>query len=118
MLPNYTPLRLKKRAEFLAIRRQNTTHRPSFIIKWKDRGECSIIGVGNAPRLGLTVSKKNGGAVVRNKIKRRLREAIRLSSGQHLKANCDYVIIAKPAIIKNNFQDLIHELNYALSKTK
>ncbi len=51
------------------------------------------------PRLGLSVSKKLGGAVVRNRIKRLLREAFQASAGQ-LAEEYDLVVIARPQLIE------------------
>ena len=51
------------------------------------------------PRLGLSVSKKLGGAVVRNRIKRLLREAFLASAGQ-LAEEYDLVVIARPQLIE------------------
>jgi hypothetical protein len=51
------------------------------------------------PRLGLSVSKKLGGAVVRNRIKRLLREAFQANAGQ-LAEEYDLVVIARPQLIE------------------
>ncbi|MEO1794666.1 MAG: ribonuclease P protein component, partial [Pseudomonadota bacterium] len=50
-----------------------------------------------ASRFGLTLTKKLGNAVTRNRIKRRLREAIRDQSPRSLVAGVDYVIVARRA---------------------
>jgi len=55
--------------------------------------------------VSLKVSKK---AVIRNKIKRRLREIIRQTE---LKQGFDFVIIAKPLIVNQNFQEIKQDLN-------
>ncbi len=54
-------------------------------------------------RVGLVVSRGSGGAVARNRIKRRLRHAI---VGQELKPGSDYVIIASPQVKEVAFPEL------------
>jgi len=58
-------------------------------------------------RLGLSVSKKVGGAVVRNKVKRRLREVFR-ELDRSAEGNWDVVISARPAAAQASFDDLKH----------
>jgi ribonuclease P protein component len=66
-------------------------------------------------RIGLSVSKKIGSAVVRNRIKRRLREAIR----KHLldnKLSYDLVVVAKKDSVKAKFAELNNNISYAFSR--
>lgn len=60
-----------------------------MLVAASSRGDDST-----GPRLGLTVSRKVGGAVVRNRVKRRVREWFRLSRAQ-LSAGVDLVVIAR-----------------------
>jgi ribonuclease P protein component len=53
---------------------------------------------GKGPRLGLSVSRKLGGAVVRNRIKRLLREAF-TASAKSLSGEYDLVLIARPPLL-------------------
>jgi ribonuclease P protein component len=72
---------------------------------------------GQQVRLGITVTKKVGPAVVRNRCKRRLREIARRSTLPHLAdIGCDIVINAKTAMIRAQLNDLVAALSHTLSK--
>ena len=78
--------RLLRRADFVAIRKggKGFAEGPlaaSFRLRQGEAGPTRPGIPGGAARVGLTVSSKVGGAVVRNRIKRRLREAVRLELG-------------------------------------
>ena len=96
--------RLRKRAEFLAARRGRRLNGPFFFIETRDRGD------GRAARFGLTVTKKIGMAVERNRIRRRLREAIRVAAGADMQAGFDYVIVARRELLDVPFETLKGEL--------
>lgn len=65
-------------------------------------------------RMGYTVSKKVGKAVVRNKVKRRLREAVRLVFDEKEYPVTDYVLIARTGAHTKKFDQLVGELRWAL----
>ncbi len=68
-------------------------------------------------RFGLTVSTKVAKtAVLRNKIKRRLRHAITKLAPDFAKINCDYVIIAKAEIVNSSYDDIIKDLKFCLKR--
>ncbi len=69
-----------------------------------------------AVRFGITVTKRIGGAVERNRIKRRFREALRLTPDLLVKAGRDYVIVAKAEALTSGFQTLQSELSNAIRK--
>ena len=72
---------------------------------------------GHQVRLGITVTKKVGPAVVRNRCKRRLREVARRSILPILNGiGCDIVINARTAMIQAHLKDLIAALSHSLSK--
>ena len=67
-------------------------------------------------RVGYTVSKQNGNAVNRNRIKRRLRSVSNLIFEKHGKKNWNYVIIGKKNTLIVDFQSLLKELTSAIKK--
>ena len=67
------------------------------------------------PRLGLTVPRAVGGSVERNRIRRRLREAVRLSAGEAASPGTDYVLIGRRAALTLPFDRLIDDLRTGLT---
>jgi ribonuclease P protein component len=105
------PQRLRKRAEFLRIAsagRRAAVH--GLVLQALARGD-------DAPaRLGFTVTKKIGNAVVRNRTRRRLREAARLLLRERPVAGVDLVLIGRDATRGRKFAELINDLRRALEK--
>jgi ribonuclease P protein component len=82
--------RLTRSADFDRVFRQGSSHGGrEFVLYVFPRGEEAV-----APRLGLSVSRKVGGAVQRNQVKRLLREAFALD-GDRLPAGTDIVVVAR-----------------------
>ena len=65
-------------------------------------------------RIGFTVTKKLGGAVVRNRLRRRLRAAARAVFPAHAKPGHDYVVIARSALGDMPFEAITRDLLLAL----
>jgi ribonuclease P protein component len=61
-------------------------------------------------RFGFTATKKLGNAVARNRIRRRLKEAVRLVAPSQARADCDYVLIAREAAATRPFVALEQDL--------
>lgn len=113
------PLRLRKRAEFLSVRQGEKRRGPLFLLEVKERNTLTEASALNLPRVGFTVTKKNGNAVKRNRIKRRLREAVRVGLTGDMASGTDYVIVARPEALKASFARLTQELNRRIEqKTK
>jgi len=67
-------------------------------------------------RVGFTASRRVGGAVARNRAKRRLRAAVARVMPGHAKAGQDYVVIARAATLHRGFEDLLRDLATALTR--
>jgi len=103
--------RLKRRAEFLrAASRGRKAAMPSLVLQVFVRGD-------EAPaRLGFTVTKKVGNAVVRNRTRRRLREAARLLLRDRRTTGVDLVLIGRDTTRAKPFTQLTGDLRRALEK--
>jgi ribonuclease P protein component len=111
--------RLRRRADFKAVAGGRRATRSAFVIQ----ALAPEAGAGYSkrePRIGFTVTKKIGNAVVRNRARRRLREAVRQAES-HAEPATDYVIVARPAALTLNFERLVTDLKAgfdALSRPK
>jgi len=97
--------RLKSRPEFLRVRDGERRKGRYFILEVLDRNAPE-----EAPRAGFTVTKKQGNAVERNRIRRRLREAVRLSAQFAMQPGHDYVIVAHRDALGAPFDELTNAL--------
>ena len=71
-------------------------------------------GDGEAPRVGYTVTKKVGNAVVRNRVRRRLREAVRTYAAADMERGHDYVIVGREDVLAAPFDQLKVELSHRI----
>lgn len=103
---------LKRREDFLRLRGGVRWSTGAFVIETKRRAERSggNGGVEDGARFGFTVTKKLGGAVVRNRIRRRLKEALRSLEPDVALPGHDYVLIARARASDVSFEVLKQDL--------
>lgn len=105
------PVVLSKRADFLAANRGLRVARPGFVLLARPNG-----GVGQ--RFGITVTKRIGNAVVRNRMKRRFRALLRDILPLHGMADTDHVMIGREGGVERDFALLRDELVAALGRAR
>lgn len=102
--------RLKQRADFLAAATGTKVPAAAFVLQMRKRADEGPV------RFGFTVSKKVGNAVERNRVRRRLKEVVRLSDPRPIQAGHDYVLIGRRAALKLPFERISHEFAGALQR--
>ncbi|MEL1249153.1 ribonuclease P protein component [Aurantiacibacter gilvus] len=98
---------LTKRADFLAANRGLRNARPGFVLLTRPNDGAGI-------RYGITVTKKIGNAVVRNRMKRRFRELLRAALPEHGLPDHDHVLIGRESGVERDFAQMAKELGYVL----
>jgi ribonuclease P protein component len=104
---------LSKRSDFLAANNGRRVPMPGFVLLARPRGDGDP-----SIRFGITVTKKIGNAVVRNRMKRRFRSLIRELLPIEGLSGADHVLIGRSSGIERGFADLRRELSKALAKAK
>jgi ribonuclease P protein component len=104
---------LKNRADFL--RAQRGVRRSATGLTLEVCPTPEIAAREGHFRVGFTASRKVGGAVERNRAKRRLRAAARAVLPQAAQERTDYVLIARPITLERPFQDLLKDLAQTLA---
>src|SRR5262249_21142118 len=104
--------RLRQRADFLAAATGAKVPTAAFVLQARKRGEHGPV------RVGFTVSRKVGTAVERNRVRRRLREIVRLSAATGLSAGHDYVLIGRRAALLLPFEQITEDFKRALRRLR
>ena len=99
---------IKKRIDFVKVSKKGKKFFTQGFILQKYKRDFS--SKENTARVGFTITKKIGNAVVRNKIKRRFRAIIKEILNNYLKKNYDYVIIANKKSLVMNYKELKNDV--------
>ena len=111
MLQNTTPTVLTKRADFIAANKGLRNAKTGFVLLTQPNG-------GQGVRYGITVTKKIGNAVVRNRMKRRFRELLKPALGESGMPDHDHVLIGRAGGVEREFSVMADELRKALARAK
>ena len=105
-----TLARLTRRAEFLAAAKAAYCAKGAVLVQMRARHDDDP-----KIRVGFTATRKVGGAVVRNRAKRRLREAARACLPALGFPGCDYVFVARTGTPDRPFALLLEDVRRALT---
>ena len=102
--------RLRQRADFLAVANGTRANSAAFVVQGRSRDDDGPI------RIGFTVTKKNGTATERNRIRRRLREVVRRLDVISVRPHHDYVLVGRRAALTRDFATMLDDLRSALQR--
>ena len=102
--------RLRQRADFLAVANGPRMNSPAFVLQSRRREDDGPI------RVGFTVTKKNGTATERNRIRRRLREVVKGVDVLSMRPHSDYVLVGRRAALNRGFATMLDDLRSALHR--
>jgi ribonuclease P protein component len=102
--------RLRQRADFLAVANGARANFGAFTLQSRRRDDFG------PARVGFTVTKKNGTATERNRIRRRLREAVKRAGVISMQADHDYVLVGRRDALTRDFAAMLEDLGAALAR--
>jgi ribonuclease P protein component len=102
--------RLRQRADFLAVANGARVGSAAFVVQSRRRDDDGPV------RVGFTVTKKNGTATERNRIRRRLRELVNRLDVITMRPHSDYVLVGRRAALNRDFTTMLDDLRSALHR--
>ena len=102
--------RLRQRADFLAVANGARVNSAAFVVQSRRRDD------GGPIRVGFTVTRKNGTATERNRIRRRLRELVKRLDVISMRPHSDYVLVGRRAALNRDFATMLDDLRAALHR--
>jgi ribonuclease P protein component len=103
--------RLRQRADFLAVANGARVNAAAFVLQARRRDDDGPI------RIGFTVTKKNGTATERNRIRRRLREVVKRIDPVSMQPHHDYVLVGRRDALSRDFTAMLDDLRAALTRS-
>ena len=103
--------RMTSRPQFLAAAKGVSEARGAVVVQRLDRADGDL-----TVRVGFTATRKVGGAVVRNRAKRRLRQAARALVPQLGSPGSDYVFVARMGTVDRPWERLLDDVKSALTR--
>lgn len=102
--------RLRQRADFLAVANGTRMNSAAFVLQARRRDDDGPV------RVGFTVTRKNGTATERNRIRRRLRELVKRLDVISMRPHSDYVLVGRRAALNRDFATMLDDLRSALAR--
>jgi ribonuclease P protein component len=102
--------RLRQRADFLAVANGARASSSAFVVQSRPRDDDGPI------RVGFTVTRKNGTATERNRIRRRLRELVKRLDAITMRHHSDYVLVGRRPALTRDFASMLDDLRMALHR--
>jgi ribonuclease P protein component len=102
--------RLRQRADFLAVANGARANSSAFTLQSRHRDDQG------PTRVGFTVTKKNGTATERNRIRRRLRELVKRADVITMRPHHDYVLVGRRDALRRDFAAMLEDLRSALAR--
>jgi ribonuclease P protein component len=102
--------RLRQRADFLAVASGARANFSAFTVQSRRRDDQGPI------RVGFTVTKKNGTATERNRIRRRLRELVKRLEVISMRPHHDYVLVGRRDALTRDFAAMLEDLRSAMRR--
>jgi ribonuclease P protein component len=102
--------RLRQRADFLAVANGTRANSAAFVVQRRPRDDDGPV------RIGFTVTRKNGTATERNRIRRRLRELVKRLDVISMRPHHDYVLVGRRPALTRDFETMLDDLRSALHR--
>src|SRR4051794_32575925 len=102
--------RLRQRADFLAVANGARANFSAFTVQSRRRDDQGPI------RVGFTITKKNGTATERNRIRRRLRELVKRLEVISMRPHHDYVLVGRRDALTRDFAAMLEDLRSAMRR--